>query len=238
MLKQKQLLLPLDIVESAGKGNQKTILTRKSDRSKATIPKQRLSETVEVVSTSSAKDLSPYWNASCKEINSELLLPIGIDSPASAAKLYSSWSNRTVEKSWFSIKMFTVPKSNSQRTYSPYSTCFPVDCMDSTNTVTKSRKIEIFPTADQKRILRKWFGTSRYAYNASVSLLERQDTPTNFKELVPIVFGGLPDWRTETPRQIKVGAVIDACQAVKNAKIKCKETGAFQKVKFRSRKNK
>ena len=60
----------------------------------------------------------------------------------------------------------------------------------------------------------------------------------NFKGLVPVVFDELPDWHTETPRQIKVGAVMDACQAVKNAKVKCKETGEFQKVSFRSRKRK
>ena len=104
--------------------------------------------------------------------------------------------------------------------------------------MTKSKKIEIFPTIEQKAILRRWFGTSRYVYNTAVSLLDRQETPTNFKGLVPIVFDELPAWHTETPRQIKVGAVMDACQAVKNAKIKCKETGAFQKVKFRSRKHK
>ena len=91
---------------------------------------------------------------------------------------------------------------------------------------------------EQKAILRRWFGTSRYVYNTAVSLLEGRDTPTNFKGLVPVVFDELPDWHTETPRQIKVGAVMDACQAVKNAKIKCKETGEFQRVSFRSRKRK
>ena len=87
-------------------------------------------------------------------------------------------------------------------------------------------------------VLRRWFGTSRYVYNQAVSLLEAPDTPTSFKNLVPIVFDLLPDWHEETPRQIKVGAVMDACQAVKNAKVKCKETGEFQKVSFRSRKRK
>lgn len=101
----------------------------------------------------------------------------------------------------------------------------------------KSRKIEIFPTVEQKQILHKWFGTSRYVYNTSVSLLNAKGTPTTFKGLVPIVFDQLPDWHTETPRQIKVGAVMDACQAVENAKVKCKQTGKFQRVKFRSRKN-
>ena len=104
--------------------------------------------------------------------------------------------------------------------------------------MTKSRKIEIFPTVEQKTILRRWFGTSRYVYNTAVSLLDDKETPRNFKGLVPIVFDALPDWHTETPRQIKVGAVMDAGQAVRNAKIKCKETGKFQKVSFRSRKRK
>ena len=91
---------------------------------------------------------------------------------------------------------------------------------------------------EQKAILRRWFGTSRYTYNTSVSLLAEQDTPKNFKGLVPVVLDELPDWHTETPRQIKVGAVMDACQAVSTAKIKCKQTGEYQKVSFRSRKRK
>jgi putative transposase len=109
--------------------------------------------------------------------------------------------------------------------------------MDSVDTVTKSKKIEIFPTAAQQTILRRWFGTSRYVYNQAVSLLEATDTPTNFKQLVPVIFDELPDWHVETPRQIKVGAVMDACQAVRNAKVKCKQTGEFQRVKYRSKKN-
>ena len=91
---------------------------------------------------------------------------------------------------------------------------------------------------EQKAILRKWFGTSRYVYNQAVCFLEDGDTPTNFKKLVPVVFNELPDWHTETPRQIKVGAVMDACQAVRNAKAKYKETGEFQNVKYRSKKRK
>ena len=102
--------------------------------------------------------------------------------------------------------------------------------------MTKSKKIEIFPTEAQKAILYRWFGTSRYVYNESVSALDAKDTPKNFKGLVPIVFDQLPEWHVETPRQIKVGAVMDACQAVSNAKIKAKATGQRQNVKFRSRK--
>ena len=132
MLKPKQLLLPLDIAEFVENRNQ-TILRPKSHTCKSTTPKQRLSETLEVVSTSSEKGLEPYWNAYCEAINSGLLLPIGIDSPASAAKSYNSWSNKTVEKSWFSTKLFTVELTADLLQYSS----FPVECTDSEDTVDK-----------------------------------------------------------------------------------------------------
>ena len=236
MSKPEQILLPLDIAGFVEKDNQ-MILRPKSRTYKNTAPKQKSSKTSVVVSTSSEKGPKPYWNASCEVINSALLLPIGIDSPGSAGKLYSSWSSKTVAKSWFSTKLFTHPKQNLLPISSLFSTCFPTECPDSGDTVTKSRKIEIFPTVAQKIILRRWFGTSRYTYNESVFALQAQDRPKNFKGLVPIVFDQLPEWHVETPRQIKVGAVMDACQAVSNAKIKAKATGERQKVSFRSRKN-
>ena len=236
MHKPEQILLPLDIARLVEKVNQ-TILRPKSPTCKNTTRTQKSSKTTAVVSPSSEKGPKPYWNASCEVINSALLLPIGIDSPDSAEKSYSSWLNKTVDKSWFSTKLFTVPRRNLLPISSQFCVSFPIDCPDSGDTVTKSKNIEIFPTAEQKAILRKWFGTSRYVYNESVSALDMKETPKTFKGLVPIVFDQLPEWHVETPRQIKVGAVMDACQAVSNAKVKCKQTGKFQNVKFRSRKN-
>ena len=209
MHKPEQILLPLDIAELAGK-DKRRILRPKSPTCKNTIRTQKSSKTSAVVSTSNGKDLEPYWNASCEVINSALLLPIGIDSPVSAEKSYSSWSSKTVEKSWFSTKLFIAPKKNLLLISSQFCTSFPVECLDSDDTVTKSKKIEIFPTVKQKAILHRWFGTSRYVYNESVFALDAKDTPKNFKGLVPIVFDQLPEWHVETPRQIKVGAVMDA----------------------------
>ena len=70
-----------------------------------------------------------------------------------------------------------------------------------------------------------------------MSALQERDTPKNFKGLVPIVLERLPEWHVDTPRQIKVGAVMDACQTVSQAKIKAKTTSERQNVKFRSKKN-
>ena len=64
----------------------------------------------------------------------------------------------------------------------------------------------------------------------------KDGSSTNFKTVAPQLIADAPDWHVAIPRHIKVGAVMDACQAVRNAKVKCKQTGEFQKVKFRSRK--
>ena len=236
MLKPTQLLLPLDTVELVEKPKQ-MISHPKSHTCNSTTRKQKSSKILEVVSPSKEKGLESYWNDYCEVINSALLLPIGIDSPASAEKSYSSWSNKTVEKSWFSTKLFTAPKKNLLPIYSQFSMSFPAECPDFADTVTKSRKIEIFPTKAQKVIIRRWFGTSRYVYNLALDFLKGEETPKNFKGLVPIVFDALPDWHVETPRQIKVGAVMAACQAVSTAKIKAKEMGEAQRVSYRSRKS-
>jgi putative transposase len=47
----------------------------------------------------------------------------------------------------------------------------------------------------------------------------------------------LPDWAVETPYQIKSLAIKDACKAVIAAKRRFKQTGKFQEVHYRSRKN-
>jgi putative transposase len=47
-----------------------------------------------------------------------------------------------------------------------------------------------------------------------------------------------PEWAGLVPYQIKSIAVKEACDAVSRAKIKCKKTGGFNQVKFRSRKSK
>jgi putative transposase len=41
----------------------------------------------------------------------------------------------------------------------------------------------------------------------------------------------------ECPQKIHEHAMADACNAVKNAKVKCQKTGQFQKVSFRARRD-
>ena len=104
--------------------------------------------------------------------------------------------------------------------------------MDAVATLTKSRKIRIYPNREQKATLRRWEGISRYVYNESVKHLQEHGTV-----YAPDLLKTLPEWTEQCPRHIRVGAVADAQKAVTAARKKWKETGEPQRVKFRSRKN-
>ena len=170
--KPSQILLPFATVELVD--NHKPTVSDRSGLSScvANSQRQQSSKTTETASISNEKGVKPYWSVLCEEISSKLLLPIGTDSPDSAERLYSSWSNETVENSGFSTKLYTAPNPNeSGRICSQYSISFPAEYTDSGDTVTKSKKIQISPTSAQKAILDRWFGGSRFFYNGAVEAM-------------------------------------------------------------------
>jgi putative transposase len=109
--------------------------------------------------------------------------------------------------------------------------------MECENIVIKSKKIKIYPSYDQKLILRKWFGASRLVYNKTIEHLNNKEIKADWIKIKLWLLKTLPEWCKEVPFQVKGIAVKDACVAVKNAKIKYKKTGIFNKVKFKSIKN-
>lgn len=68
-------------------------------------------------STPSGKDCAPYWTDCCAEISSRLLLPVVTDSQGLDSSLFSTWSSKTVEASWFSTKLYTAQTQNSPKIY-------------------------------------------------------------------------------------------------------------------------
>ena len=103
--------------------------------------------------------------------------------------------------------------------------------------MTKSKKIRVYPTTEQRETLRQWFGTARFTYNKTVALLNETDTPANWKAIKTGILHDLPEWAKETPYQIKSVAIRDACVAVREAKRKCQKTGEYQSVSFKSKRN-
>lgn len=215
--------------------SKETTLNDKLNICEISTPKQKLSETSEAVSTSKEKDLEPYWNGLCKAISSKLLLPIGTDSSGSVSTLYDTSLNKTVANSWFWTRQNTVRKKNSHRIFWQSCTSSVAECTGSAVTVKKSKKIRVYPTVEQRVKLRQWFGTARYVYNKTLDILNTTDTKSNWKAIKTPILNDLPDWASETPYQVKSIAIRDVCVAVREAKKKCKETGEYQSVSFKSK---
>jgi putative transposase len=223
-------------VESLPQNNE-TILKDRSLICNPSTPTPSLLQTLAQESTSSAKDCKPYWTDFCAEISSQLSLPVVTDSHGLDLSLYSTWSSKTVDKSWFSTKLYTVPNQNYPAIYSQSFTSLVAECRTSESTPRKSRKIYLKLTPQQKAILKQWFGVSRFVYNTTIKLLQDGSVKANWKAIKGNILNGLPDWCKEVPYQIKSIAIKDACKAVSNAKKKYKDGGGISKCRFRSRKD-
>nr|WP_157862492.1 RNA-guided endonuclease TnpB family protein [Nitrosococcus halophilus] len=101
--------------------------------------------------------------------------------------------------------------------------------------VIRSKKIRFYPTTAQKNLFRRWFGVSRRIYNKTVEHLATPGTIADWKAIKQWLIPAQPEYTFEVPRAIRDGAVMDACRAVKAAKVKTKQTGNPHKVRFRSK---
>nr|WP_293094761.1 transposase [Moorena sp. SIOASIH] len=95
----------------------------------------------------------------------------------------------------------------------------------------------MFLKPDQRSMIRKWFGVSRYVFNETVKILQSGEVKANWKAIKTEILNNLPEWCKEVPYQIKSIAIKDACTAVMEAKKKYKKTSQINRVRFRSRKN-
>ena len=172
-----------------------------------------------------------------KEELEKLSLPAETDFADLDLNCLSGSSLKTLSNSWFSNDRNFLLNKSLLPISSQLSPCFRVEFTDSESIVTRSRKVRIYPNKEQKSILSNWFGASRFAYNKTVEYLRQPDTKAQWKSIKTELLHAMPEWMNEVPYQIKSVAIRDCCQAVSAAKKKFKQTGKFQEVKFRSKKN-
>ena len=108
--------------------------------------------------------------------------------------------------------------------------------MDSAGIVPKSRKIPLLLTREQKKTLRFWAAGKRAAYNETLKHLQghRGKSP-HWKTLKPKILRQMPNCYKSVPYQVKGDAVREAWQAVRNAKLKAKQSGEKQELRYQSR---
>lgn len=217
--------------------SKKTTSKDKSSLCSQSIQTTPFSKMLGLDSISNENNSDSFLKNVLKEGSEKLLLPTETDFAGLDLNCLSGSSLKTLSNSWFSNNKSFLLNKNLLQTLSPSSQNFHVEFMDSENTVTRSRKIRLYPNKEQKSILSNWFGASRFAYNKTVEFLKQPDTKAQWKSIKTDLLHGMPEWSKEVPYQIKSVAIRDCCQAVSNAKKKFKQTGKFQEVKFRSKKN-
>ena len=235
-LNPNQLLLLPYVTAESPRQNKEMTLKGRSPSCEASIPTLKLSAILAAVLTKKDEVIGSYWTGFSQAISSNLLLPIGIDSVDSALGQYNTWWNKTVANSWFSTNLFTVPPKNLPLICSQSSMSSAAECPDSVDTVTLSRKIPLLLTREQKKTLRFWAAGKRAAYNAALKFFQQQKGKMPYWTGVKSkIIRQLPHCYKDVPYQIKGDAVREAWQAVKNAKIKGKQTGNYQTLRFQSR---
>ena len=229
--------LPLFATAESVPVSKKMISKGKLTTCKESTRKRKSSKTSAADSTSNEKDLQPYWTEQCAEKSLHLWLPTKTDLQDSELILSDRFLKSTVENSWFSTRLHIAPKKNSSTTFVPLSTVFHAAYTDFEPIKIKSRKIRIYPNAEQRKLLKKWFAGARKAYNSAIAYLKQPGTKAIWKSIKTQLIQELPDWCKDVPYQIKSIAVRDACKAISKAKKDYKKTGKIQECKFRSVKN-
>lgn len=173
--------------------------------------------------TTQSKDndraLQPFWNKQCADITSRIWMPTAVNA-----------TTQVINNTWFDASM---SRHDAAGQFPSFEFSIATQQLD---TPLKTRKIRIYPTAEQRSIMRQMMGTARYVYNQTVEYLKQDGTKASWMGIKGGIINSLPEWAKEIPYQVKAVAVRDACGAVKNAKLKCKQTGKFNEVSFRSRK--
>ena len=232
-----QLELPLFATVASVQPSSETTLQDKLNSCENDIQQPKSSKISALDSISKGKDCKPYWSDLCAEISSKLLLPVETGCADSDLNYSSLWLSKTVDKSWFSQTLYTAQKPNSQPIFLPSFTATVAECTPGEVTARKSRKIRIFLNPEQKALLKRWFGVSRFVFNTTIKYLQEPETKASWLAIKTGILNSLPDLASTVPFQIKSIAIKDACQAVKKAKADFKKDGQVRRCKFRSRKD-
>lgn len=131
-------------------------------------PKKKSSKTLVQVSIANEIGFSQFYDETCKAISSHLLSPTEIDSAVSDLSCLNSYSRGDEVKSWFSTSQRIATSVNSRKICTQYFTKRHAEDTDLVSAQVKSRRIRIYPTKEQRAILRRWFGVQRLVYNQAI----------------------------------------------------------------------
>lgn len=243
--KKKLFLRKIFVIVEFLLQNKKTILKDKFLTWLTNIPDAQLLETLDPELTSRGKDFYPFWNNRRKDLYELLPCPQRIDYVDSGLNSSNGSSNRTVLKSWFSIKKIPPLNKNLQEISLPSCKFLTVDGMENEDItlseITRCKKIKLRVPTAAKAIFNKWKDIYRFCYNKAVWL--NQETGISGRILRDCVKSDnqqvLYPFVLDLPTELREGAAIEFSKNLKSAfSNKKAENITHFKMGFKRRKEK
>ena len=186
----------------------------------------------------STKDFRHFYDYSCRQLSSLLLSPEEMGSAVSDMSCLNT-SPRGEVRSWFLATQKRAKRADSRM---ELSRCFKpsrTEGLDLVGVQFKSRRIRIYPTKEQRNLLRRWFGVQRLVYNHAIERYKDKDFEIrNWMKLSQYILAELNmDYVKEVPHKIKNIAVKDAYISWSTNCKKAKKTGKPFSLRFKSRKD-
>lgn len=158
-----------------------------------------------------------WWCDKSNEITKSLFIPTGILNVYPSNSWFTHFSGRVTDEN---LKYYNSQSDNLEIKKRKI------------NQKLRSLKVRIFPSKRQKKILKRWIGTSRWMYNQAISVLKYASFLTE-NDMINILMGKgslynkqFP-WLMDTPSHCKSNAIRDVYKArktcfslLKNKKIK------------------
>jgi IS605 OrfB family transposase len=193
-------------------------------------------------STGAAVALRPFWDRRCEENSDKLWLPAETDSAGShdSSKLFS---NSIPSNSWFSIKQHAHDSHKTSCPSSTFSHAGKWGGAATKSSVTGTKKVRFVPTKDQQVQLKEWMGASRFMYNRTIHVIEKEKQKVNFQgirnRLVPKKkLKKRDEWLLQTPKDIRAESIHNVITAYSSAFTNIKK-GHIKRfhMRFRSKKH-
>lgn len=181
------------------------------------------------------KACKEFWSELCEERSKKLWFPTEIGCVNSHSIRSNGFSCKTIQNSWFSIKQSINPAAkNSPKTFCPSFKFSHAEKWEKEGI--RALRIKLNPTKEQRQILERWAGTTRYVYNKCLDKIRKNpelNSKDGMKKLVkecitekdnniikendPIPDKFIYDWELETPKDIRKGALRDIKKAFTTA---------------------
>ena len=177
--------------------------------------------------SSKEKDISPYWSRFHRshKLASMAAHPGRPEKPR--PEIIQGHARRYCNRLLVPYPLGPTPQTVNPKTcFQQTSHVQQAEFTESAATPTQARKIRVYPTKDQRRILKLWFDAARWCYNETVARLKADpELKANWRAIKTDIINAVPERLKEAPYQVKSIAVRDACRAMSEVKRRNKAAG-------------